>query len=297
MGYQYFPGCSLRAGGAAYEESMLELFRILGIGLEELEDWNCCGATSYMAIDEGSAFVLSARNLSIAGKKEMDLLAPCAACYLVLRKAQDYAHHYPETGARIREALKKAGLPQLNGIKVRHPLEALYNDVGLAKLKAATKRKWSGGRVACYYGCQVVRPYDEVDKAHNPTRMDEIMNVVGVPTIDYSLKTKCCGGSLTGTIRDVGVRLNYVLLKEAIRKGAECIITICPLCQFNLDTCQTEIRQTTKEPINLPILYFTQVLGWMLGGDPRKLGLKRSIAGRDMIKRWFAVHEEVETYV
>lgn len=295
--YQYFPGCSLKATGAAYEESMQELFRVLGIGLEELEDWNCCGATSYMAIDEASAFVLSARNLSIAGQRAKDLLAPCSACYLVLRKTQDYAAHYPEIGSKIAKSLEQAGLPPLGAAKVRHPLEVLYNDIGLEKIKSLVKRKWVGGRMACYYGCQVVRPYDEVDKAHDPTRMDELMHAVGVPTVPYSLKTKCCGGALTGTIHDVGVRLNYVLLKEAIRSGADCIVTICPLCQFNLDACQEELRKDTGEDIDVPIIYFTQVLGWVLGGNPKKLGLKRSIAGQRRIKRWFAEQQEVEQYV
>ncbi len=296
MTYQYFPGCSLRATGAAYEESLQELFRVLGIRLEELEDWNCCGATSYMAIDEGSAFVLSARNLSIAGKKETDLVAPCSACYMVLHKAQDYARHYPELGARVRAALAAAELPQINHVRVRHPLEVLYNDIGVAKIKALAKRKWRGGRVACYYGC-VVRPYGEVDRPHNPTRMDEMLQAAGVPTVEHALKTKCCGGSLTGTIHEVGVRLNYILLKEAARKGAECVVTICPLCQFNLDAYQAEIRKDTGEPINMPVLYFTQVLAWLLGGDPRKLGLKRSISGSDLLTRWFGAHEEVEAYV
>lgn len=296
MGYQYFPGCSLRATGAAYEESLLELFRVLDIELEELEDWNCCGATSYMAVDEQSAFVLSARNLSIAGRKKADLLAPCSACYMVLRKTQDYAAHYDEIGERVSQALTSAGLPQLNGVKVRHPLEALYNDLGLPKIKANVHRKWRGGRVACYYGC-IVRPYGEVDKPHDPTRMEEILGAAGIPSVDYSLKTKCCGGALTGTIHDVGVRLNYILLKEAIRKGAEAIITICPLCQFNLDSCQAEIRKETGEAINIPVLYFTQVLGWALGGDPARLGLKRCISGGDQVKRWFPANEEVEAYV
>jgi heterodisulfide reductase subunit B len=295
--YQYFPGCSLKATGAAYEESMHELFRVLGIGLEELEDWNCCGATSYMAIDEGSAFVLSARDLSIAGQKSTDLLAPCSACYLVLRKTQDYAQHYPEIRARIARSLEQAGLPPLGAVKVRHPLEVLYNDIGLARIRSLVKRKWVGGRMACYYGCQIVRPYGEVDKAHDPTRMDELMQAAGVPTVPYSLKTKCCGGALTGTVHDVGVRLNYILLKEAIRAGADCIVTVCPLCQFNLDACQEELRKETGEDIDVPIIYFTQVLGWVLGGNPKKLGLKRSIAGQRRIRRWFAEQQEVEQYV
>src|SRR5512136_510884 len=102
-------------------------------------------------------------------------------------------------------------------------------------------------------------------------RMDELLQAVGVPTVDYSLKTKCCGGSLTGTIHEVGIRLNYILLKEAVRKGAEAIVTICPLCQFNLDAYQSEIASKTGEAFDVPILYFTQVLGWALGGDPKSL--------------------------
>ncbi len=297
-GYIYFPGCSLKSTGVAYEESILELFRLLQIPLEELPDWNCCGATSYMCIDEGSAFQLSARNLALAQSMQpRDLLAPCAACYLVLKKTIDYTNKHPEIRKKVQEGLTKAGLPQIDGVNVRHPLEALYNDLGCEEIRNRTKRKWRGGRIACYYGCQAVRPYDEVDKAYNPMRMDELMQAIGAPTVDYSLKTKCCGGSLTGTLSDVGKRLNYILLKEAARKGAEAIVTICPLCQFNLDAYQAEIRKQSGEQIDMPILYFTQVLGYALGGDPKKLGLHRGISGRDLIRRWFPAHEEVEAYV
>ncbi len=293
-GYLYFPGCSLRATGVAYEESLLELFRMLDIPLHELNDWNCCGATSYMSVDEGSAFVLSARNLSIAGGMEApDLMAPCSACYLALRKTQDYVSHYPETARIVEEGLKAAGLKPLNGVRVRHPLEILYNDIGLAKIKALTVRKWQGGKIACYYGCQAVRPYDEVDRPHDPMRMDQLMNAVGVETVDYSLKTKCCGGTLTGTIHDVGVRLNYILLKEAVRKGAQAIVTICPLCQFNLDAYQAEVAKESGEVFDVPILYFTQVLGWALGGNLKSLGLKRSIGGRGLVRKWFTENREV----
>jgi heterodisulfide reductase subunit B len=296
--YLYFPGCSLKATGVAYEESMLELFRILELPLRELEDWNCCGATSYMAIDEESAFQLSARNLSLARQNgNHDLMAPCAACYLVLRKTQDYVQKYPKVHRHVAASLEAAGLPMMDGVQVRHPLEVLYNDVGLEKLESKVVRRWRGGPAACYYGCQAVRPYSEVDKAHRPTRMDEILKAVGVPTVDYSLKTKCCGGALTGTIHDVGVRLNYLLLKEAARKGANAIVTLCPLCQFNLDAYQVEIRKESGESFDTPILYFTQVLGWALGADPGKLGIHRGIAGRKVLKQWFAEHAEVEQYV
>ena len=182
-------------------------------------------------------------------------------------------------------------------MRVRHPLEILYNDVGLAKIKARTVRKWQGGKIACYYGCQAVRPYDEVDRPHDPMRMDELMHAVGAQTVDWALKTKCCGGTLTGTIHDVGVRLNYILLKEAVRKGAEAIVNICPMCQFNLDAYQPEIAKATGEAFDIPILYFTQVLGWALGGDPKSLGLKRSIGGKSQVRKWFSANQEAPAHV
>jgi heterodisulfide reductase subunit B len=286
--YGYFPGCSLKGTGVAYEESLLTLFRLLDLPLQELDDWNCCGATSYMSIDETSAFALSGRNLALARNAGCrDLIAPCSACYLVLRKTQDYAERYPRIAAGIESLAVNGGVKSLGRIHVRHPLEVLFSDVGPARIKEKTVRRWRGGRVACYYGCQMVRPYGEVDRDHDPTRMDELLAAAGVPTVDYALKTKCCGGSLTGTIHDVGVRLNYILLKEALRKGAEALVTVCPLCQYNLDAYQAEIRGSTAERIDMPILYFTQILGWALGGDHDKLGFRRAIAGRRTIANWF----------
>jgi heterodisulfide reductase subunit B len=297
-GYGYFPGCSLKGTGVAYEESLLTLFRILDLPLAELRDWNCCGATSYMSIDERSAFVLSARNLVLAHKTEQhDLMAPCSACYLVLRKTQDYIGRYPEIGREVRQALGNGSVEALNSIRVRHPLEVLYSDVGPDRIRAGKVRDWRGGRVACYYGCQLVRPYEEADRSHDPMRMDELLQAVGVPTVEYSLKTKCCGGALTGTMHSVGVRLNYILLKEAARKGAQAIATVCPLCQYNLDAYQSEIRHRTGEPLDMPILYFTQILGWVLGGDASALGLRRAISGRKAIGQWFPKHVEKEAYV
>ncbi len=297
-GYLYYPGCSLRATGVAYEESLLTLFRLLGLPLRELEDWNCCGATSYMSIDEGAAALLSARVLSLARQQGAeDLLAPCSACYLALRKTQDSVHRYPRVQQEVEESLARAGLTLLNSTRIRHPLEVLYTDVGLPAIHTKTVRRWRGGQVACYYGCQLVRPYEGVDKAQNPTRMEELLQQVGVPVVDYALKTKCCGGSLTGTLSEVGLRLNYILLKEAARKGAEAIVTVCPLCQFNLDAYQRDIRQQSGERFDIPILYFTQVLGWALGGGVRELGLHRAVSGRNLIKRWFQAHEPVEAYV
>ena len=296
--YLYFPGCSLKSTGVAYEESLLTMFRLLGVGVDELEDWNCCGATSYMAISEHSAFALAARNLALAHKAgASELMAPCSACYLVLMKTLDYRRRYPAVDQSVREALGRAGLPATDEVRVRHPLEILYNDIGAARIKSKVTRSWSGGRLACYYGCQAVRPYSEVDDPNQPTRMEELLNAVGVPTVNYTLRTKCCGGSLTGTIPAVGVRLNYELLKEAVRNGAEAIVTICPLCQFNLDAYQSQIRAEIWKTLDVPVLYLTQVLGWVFGGGWKELGLNRSISGASVLKRWFTTPKEKEAYV
>lgn len=291
-GYAYFPGCSLKGTGRAYEESLLALFRSLDIKLHELDDWNCCGATSYMSVDEESAFALSARNLALAQKSgDHQLMAPCAACYLVLRKTQDYVARYPEIRDHVTAKLKKANLPLADKVVTRHPLEILYTDVGLERIRAKVVRKWTGGPIACYYGCQAVRPYSEVDSAHNPNRMDELLAAAGIPTVDWPLKTKCCGGSLTGTIPTVGVRLNFILIKEALRKGAKAIVTLCPLCQFNLDAYQSQMRTETDEKLDFPIFFFTQLLAWALGADAEALGIRRSISGTNAVTRWFAAKE------
>ncbi len=297
-GYMYFPGCSMKATGRAYEESLLVLFRLLDLKLHELEDWNCCGATSYMCISEDSAFALSARNLALAQKSgNNQLLAPCAACYLVLRKAQDYLRRYPEIREQVAASLKSTELSRMDDIVTRHPLEVLFNDVGTERIHSKVVRNWTGGPVACYYGCQAVRPYSEVDKPEDPTRMEALLEAAGIPTVNWALKTKCCGGSLTGTIHSVGVRLNTLILKEAVRWGAAALVTLCPLCQFNLDVYQSEIRKQSEVKAELPILYFTQLLGWALGGDPRALGVHRSIAGAASIKRWFTASKEVAAHV
>jgi heterodisulfide reductase subunit B2 len=289
--YVYFPGCSLKATGRAYEESLVTLFRLLDIKLIELEDWNCCGATSYMSVDEESAFELSGRNLALTQKAGYrEIMVPCAACYLVFRKTQDYVHRYPEIRAHVNENLKAANLPEVDHVATRHPMEILFSDIGLERIRSRVVRKWTGGPIACYYGCQAVRPYSEVDSAQNPTRMDDLMQAAGIPTVNWSLKTKCCGGSLTGTIPNVGVRLNYILLKEAVRKGAKSLVTLCPLCQFNLDVYQAQMN-TAEEKVDVPVFFFTQLLAWVLGADPKELGIRRSISGTHSIHQWFAARE------
>ncbi len=275
--YTYYPGCSVKGTAQAYEMSLIQVFNALDLKLEELPDWNCCGATFYMSVDETTSFVLSSRNLALAEQLGRDIVAPCSACYLVLQKTKDYINKYPEIRNKVDAALTAANLTYHGTVKVRHPLEVLLNDVGLEALRNRTRNPLRSFKIAPYYGCQIVRPYHEFDDSCYPQSMDELFQALGAEVIDYPVKTRCCGGSLTGTITDVGLRLNYILLHEAVERGANCIATVCPLCQFNLEAYQKRIIKKYKDLSEIPILYFTQLIGLAFGIKESDLGLKKHI--------------------
>ncbi len=276
MRYLYFPGCSLKGTGRAYEESLLAVFGALGVELQEIDDWNCCGATAYMSVDETKSYALAGRNLALAEREDLDVIAPCSACYLVLNKTQKGLAEHPELHRKVVKALKAGGLDYKGTVRVRHPLDVLVNDVGLDKIAALIKNPMKGHRFATYYGCQIVRPYATFDDQDDPMTMEKLLKAAGAECVSYPLKTRCCGGSLTGTLPEVGLRLAYILIKEAKKRGAEAIVTVCPLCQFNLDGTQGQIAKK-YERVDLPIVYFTQILGLAMGISASELGLTRGI--------------------
>jgi len=287
MKYAYFPGCSLRGTGRAYEESFLAVCEALGLEMEEIPDWNCCGATAYMAVDETQGLALAARNLALAeASKATDVVAPCSGCYLELMKAKKTIEDYDETGQAIRRAIQAGGLMYFGKAVVRHPLDVFVNDVGLEAIRARTRKPLTDLKVASYYGCQIVRPYATFDDQFRPMTMDHLLESIGATPVDFCLKTRCCGGSLTGTITEVGQRLVHILLRETKKRGADVIAVCCPLCQFNLDSYQREIKSRFKEDATIPIVYFTQLLGLALGLPGKALGLDRSIvSARPILRR------------
>jgi len=281
--YAYFPGCSLKAGSKHYEESLLPVFKELGKPLEEMDDWNCCGATAYFSVDDTMAAAICGRNLSIAEKSGKDILAPCAGCYLTMKKSNHFLSSEHENAKKILESLKSVGCEYSGTVRVVHPLEYFTKEFGLETLKEKVQRKLTNLKVASYYGCQLVRPYTDFDDPDYPVSLDNLMEAVGAEPVDYSAKTRCCGGSLAGTLQDIGVNLNHVLLKEAKRKGADVVVTICPLCQFNLEITQDKIVDKYKEDIRMPVLYFSQLMGLALGIPKEDLGFSRSLVPLDTL--------------
>ncbi|MGC8887908.1 MAG: CoB--CoM heterodisulfide reductase iron-sulfur subunit B family protein [Verrucomicrobiia bacterium] len=277
MKYAYYPGCSIKGTGRAYEESLLPVLKALDVEFEEIDDWNCCGATAYMAVDEIKSCVLASRNLALAEKGGYsEMMAPCSACYLVLNKAQRYIETSGSVADTVKKALGAINLKITKKIKVRHPLDILLNDVGLDRIKQKVKRPLTGLKVATYYGCQIVRPYSTFDDQYNPTSMDKLIKALGATVVNFPLKTRCCGGSLTGTLPEPGLLCAYILLKEAMKRGADVISTACSLCQFNLDGYQDKIAKKW-EPVQVPALYFTQLMGLAFGFSEEEMGLHRCI--------------------
>jgi len=281
MKYLYYPGCSLKSTGKPYEESLKAVFSALKVPLEELRDWNCCGATAYMAVNEVKSFALSARNLALAEKQgepaengKVQLVAPCSACYAGMLKAQRYLAENEEIRTRVERGLTNASLSYAGTVQVRHPLDVLLNDIGVERIKEAVSAPL-GAKVACYYGCQIVRPYAVFDNQLLPTSLDTLVGALGATPLDWPMKTRCCGGSLVGTIREVGLRLNYLILKEAERRGADLVATTCPLCQFGLECFQPEMNASFQAHVRMPVAYFTQLVGLSFGIPEKELGLQR----------------------
>lgn len=279
MKYLYYPGCSLKSSGKSYEESLLAVFKKLNVPVEEIEDWNCCGATNYMSINEGNAVSLIARNLAIAEKQgSEDLMAPCAACYMGLMKTKNYLDTDPQIKERVTEDLNKIGMKFENKIKVRHPLDILINDIGLNEIKNVVNEPLKGMKVASYYGCQLIRPFAEFDDQRDPQTMDNIVKALGAEAIDWPLKTRCCSGSMTSTMSEIGMRMSYLILKEAKDRGANMIVTACPLCQFNLEVFQSKMSRKFGEDVKIPVYYFTQLMGVAFGLSEKELGLQRMLS-------------------
>lgn len=277
MRYAYYPGCSLEATGRPYEESVGAVAKALGIELVELEDWNCCGATAYMNVNEVLSFSLSARNLCQAKKIGDTLVTACSACYTNLRKTEAYLADFPEIKKKVDTALAEAGLNYAGGVATKHFLQTVVEDVGLARVQSLMKRSLSGLRVAPYYGCQIARPYGIEDDSDNPTMMDRLLVALGATPTYYPMKTVCCGGSLMGIREDVALRLCRNILLCAQQDGAQCVAVTCPLCQLNLDAYQTAINRKYGTAFNLPIVYFTQLMGIAFGLNTHDLGLNECI--------------------
>ncbi len=275
MNYSYMPGCSLLSTAKGYDTSARAVVKELGSELIELEDWNCCGANAIESVSYLLSVALPARNLALAESVGSELVTSCSSCFLNLFKVNHRLQREPDLQGKIDEILGEAGLHYSGKTRVRHLLDIIANDIGVETVAKRVERKLSGLKVVPYYGCQTVRPYGEYDGPYLPTSMDRLIEAAGAETFPYLWKTRCCGGVLMTTETEIGVKLVAELLTAA--QGADCIVTVCPMCQMNLDAYQGKISAQLGIKIRIPVLFLTQLLGIAFGLPSEVLLLDQNI--------------------
>ena len=276
--YAYYPGCSSECNAAAYELSTQAVAKAVGLQLAEIDDWNCCGATEYFSQDELTACSVIARNLALVDDELDQVVTPCAACYLNLAKVDDLMATDPKMSGLINQALAAGSLQYEGGrLRVRHILDVICDDMGEEKIRSLVKKPLSGLKVASYYGCQVVRPYKKGDCTEYPMKMDHLFEWLGAEIVEWGAKAHCCGGHMTQLSDPDAFELIRRLLKNADDNGADVIATMCPMCQLNLDAYQSRVNGMFKTNFNLPVIYFTQLIGLAFGLDPKSLGFGKEL--------------------
>jgi heterodisulfide reductase subunit B len=271
-----------------YELSTQAVFRALGMPLVEVDDWSCCGASPAHFYDPLLAVSLAARNLNLARKQGAEqVVTACAACFSRLKVATHEIEHDPKMRQQVEEVLEE---PYLGGVRPRHVLEILRDDVGPERIRAAVKRPLTGLKVVEYYGCILVRPpkvmrFDDVE---NPTCMRQVLEPTGCEFRPWPAKTDCCGASLSLSRAGLVTKLVRRLLIEARDAGAEVIAVACPLCHTNLDLRQLDLLKEKSIDFRLPVVYFTQLLGLSLGSSWDELGLARPVVDTRPVLRKYA---------
>jgi heterodisulfide reductase subunit B len=271
--YAYFPGCSLEKIAQSYHHSTLETTQKLGVELKELEDWNCCGATTYFHVDELLAYTLCARNLAMAEREGLDLVAPCSACFKNTYFTNKHIQEDPDLADHINYALEEDNLQFSGNIKVHHLMEMLVNDVGIEEISKQVSKPLEGLRIAPYYGCQILRPRKDHEPVEDADFFEELVSSLGAEPVPYALKLYCCGGSLILTSRHAALSMVRNLLQNAVDSGADVIATACPMCQINLECYQSQVNQEFGTQFAMPVVYFTQLIGMAFGIGRKSLGI------------------------
>jgi heterodisulfide reductase subunit B2 len=273
----YYPGCSLHGTSREFDESLRAVVAELRIGLTEIPDWSCCGASSAHATDHLLGVALAARNLALAEEQGFDtVLAPCAACYNRLSAARLAVATEEGLADRVPRVL---GRSFANSVQVRNAVELLRDAIPAIEEMVAARltapNPLQGVKLASYYGCLLVRPAEVCgyDDPEQPTSMDEVVAACGAHPVDWNMKVECCGGAFSISRTASVVRLGRAIIDDARAGGAEAIVVACPLCHSNLDLRQKAMVERGAEP--MPILFVTQVVGLALGLPAIQLGLER----------------------
>jgi len=274
--YAYYPGCSGLSTSKDYDVSTRAVCASLGLQLKDIPDWSCCGSTPAHTVDHVLSAALSARNLSLAESMDVDaVITPCPSCLTNLK----VAGHRMEAQSFKQKVNALLEQPCANTLQTKSVLQALVEDYGVEHIQDAVAKPLKGLKVVPYYGCIMNRPPEvmDFDDPENPTAMDRILSALGAEVLDFPFKVECCGGSFGVARKDIVVRLSGKLLELARDAGADAVVTACPLCQMNLDLRQAQVNATLKETFNVPVFYYTQLMGLALGLSREDMMLKKLV--------------------
>lgn len=278
--YSFYPGCSSqnKASSSNYLISTNSMCQKLGITLNEVPDWNCCGASiGYGGGGELPRVVLSARNLALSEQHNagQDMVATCAACWLASREAVERLNHSPEMKADANVALKEAGLEYKGQAKARHMVEVLLEDIGMEALQSGVKKPLKGIKFAGYVGCQTNRPFGIAGESfENPMYLDNMIEAMGAEAVaNYDQKVTCCGGALAFSEPEKSQKQIKDIIESAYDHGADMIVTPCPLCQANVEIYQGEVNKRYGTKFNMPVTYYSQLITVAYGGTAAEAGL------------------------
>jgi heterodisulfide reductase subunit B len=269
----FYPGCSLKGSSREYAESVLAVAKTFDIAIQEISDWNCCGATAAHNLNRELSLALPARILALAEKQGLtEIVVPCAACYSRLTVTRHELLKDPALKARISEINNmefKGNVTMLNIIQM---IDKYVTPVLESRVVKPFDHK-----VACYYGCYLVRPHEilNFDREEDPQTMDVLMLKIGATPVDWAYKTECCGAGLSVSRTSSVGRLSGKIIGDAKDRGAEAMIVACPMCHSNLDMRRDSINSYLGEKVDIPVLYITQAIGLAVGIDRKALGLQR----------------------
>jgi heterodisulfide reductase subunit B len=278
--YAFYPGCSSQKGASAsnFVTSIELVCDKLGIQLNEIPDWNCCGASiGYGEGGELPRIVLSARNLALAEKHlpGQDMVSGCPACWLASRESADRLNEHSDLMAEANLALKEAGLSLKGTVKPRHMVEVLIEDVGFSEMKKAVIKPLKEMKIAGYVGCQTNRPFGIAGESfENPQYLDKMIEAVGAEAVTgYDQKVTCCGGALAFSEPEKAQKQIRAIVESAYDHGAEMIVTPCQLCQANVEIYQSEINKKQGTKFSMPVVYYSQLMTVAYGGGGKQAGL------------------------
>ncbi len=274
MNYAYFPGCTLYTKGKSFDDAGRAAGEKLGFTLEELPSWTCCGATFPLAEDYDMALASPTRVLAKGRQQGDKLVTLCAVCHNVLKRTNHVMQTNEERRAKVTDFIEE---PYAGDLDVVHYLEILRDEIGFEALAEKVEKPLGGLKVAPFYGCLLLRPRAEMqmDDPDNPSIFEELLRVLGAEPVDYPMKAECCGAFQVVHSDAMATRCSGEIIASARKRGAEMLVTACPLCQFNLEDRQAEMAKSDQAFRGLPVLYFTQLLELALGGELDKLDLTK----------------------